>query len=429
MKEALLRGAFVAVVLLVGAGAGPMALAQQTPAPEAGANEADVDSTYWEPYRTERSFLYHVLATPAYILHAATRPIGWGLLWIERNAPGIFEGERPTAGVYPSFELGGPSGFSGGLVAFHRDAFGVGHRVRAEAVIGSREFNDFSLEYTFPQAFGATNVGVAADYFNNPRRRFFLGGNDANDEDDEARFDVEQIDARLTFGVQPRNRLSSAFDIRYERVIVRAADGVKGERLVRADPLGFDDTDRLAGDVVVTYDLTHGPIQERTGTVLKVGVGYTHDLTSDRTRHGRYLAEVQQYVPVPFLPVARRIAVRARIEQAEPIFDGEGVPFYDLRNLGGQESLRGFVYNRFSDNGLLLLNAEYRYPIWALWDAVLFVDTGQVFDDFRDIGVGEFHTNVGAGVRVLTPGGIGFRFEVAAGADGARTLITVAPVF
>ena len=52
--------------------------------------------------------------------------------------------------------------------------------------------------------------------------------------------------------------------------------------------------------------------------------------------------------------------------------------------------------------GALLLSAEYRYPIWDTWNAYLFWDEGQIFDEYGDIETDGFRTSYGAGISLRT---------------------------
>ena len=62
---------------------------------------------------------------------------------------------------------------------------------------------------------------------------------------------------------------------------------------------------------------------------------------------------------------------------------------YDVSGLGG--------------NGLLLLNLEYRFPIFGPVEGVAFYDTGNVWADWREIDLSELKSGAGLGVRYLSP--------------------------
>ena len=71
------------------------------------------------------------------------------------------------------------------------------------------------------------------------------------------------------------------------------------------------------------------------------------------------------------------------------------VPFWELEELGGDDTLQGFLPRRFLGSGRVLLNAEYRarlggFTFFRLWylqfDGALFGGVGRVFIDRDDLG-------------------------------------------
>ncbi len=66
-----------------------------------------------------------------------------------------------------------------------------------------------------------------------------------------------------------------------------------------------------------------------------------------------------------------------------------GTPFFLLHSLGGRESLRGYLANRFAGNAVTLFNLELRYRMldFLLWgqrfgvQVVLFTDAGNAYSD------------------------------------------------
>jgi len=389
------------------------------------------DAPSFEPYATDRSVLYHVLATPAYILHGVTRPIGWAAKYVEREFPGIFKPKLRIRGIRPLVELGGPTGFTAGAALFDNQVLGSTDRGRLEALYGGPNTYEGQLLYEHPAALGPrTNLKGVVNLFSNPRNEFYIGGNESDRDADEARFSRWQVDA--TLGVRassPDNVLSGGADLLYEHVDAERGDGTRGDRIEDLNPPGLGTVDLLTSRLLLGLDLTEGRPRTYGGTEVLLQLDYSHDLTGDRFRYGRYVAEVRQYLPVGLFPKSRRLALRARLEQVEPLFEGSGVPFYQLPDLGGRRMLRGFKSNRFQDDGSLLLTAEYRYPIWDNLDAVLLVDAGQVFPEFSTISADRFRWSYGGGIHLLSRTGLSFRFEVAGSSDGLRTILTVDPSF
>lgn len=382
------------------------------------------------PYRSDRSIGYHILASPAYVLHGATRPIGWTVQYLERNFPGLFKPEPQRRGVLPLIDMGGPEGVAGGLSLYDNHLFGTDQKARLEALYGSRDFFELEVGYEIPRmGGGGTALRVEGNFFSRPEERFFLDGNESNRNRDEARFSRQQFDVMTRLQFVPRNHFfSGALDLLYEHVDARPGNGERGELLVGMP--GLESLDLLTPRLELAFDWTRRH-HRRTyaGTKVLLRMDYSHDLSGERFRYGRYMAAVQQYVPVLFFPKTRRLALQARVERVEPILGGDAVPFYHLPRLGGQQTLRGFVSNRFRDDGSLLVTAEYRYPIWDQFDAVFFIDAGQVFDTFDAVAIDRFRVSYGGGFHMLSTGGLSARFEVAGSVEGRQVILTVQPAF
>lgn len=382
------------------------------------------------PYQSRRSVGYHVLALPAYVLHGVTRPVGWTLLYLERNFPNLFEPKPRRRGVLPLVELGGPVGATLGVAFYDNHLLGTRQDLRLAGMVGARDFFEVEARYEAPRPLGpGTRFTVAGNFFSEPRDRFYLGGIDSREEADEARFSRRQVDLTTRLQVRPPGRrVSAAFDLLYEHVDASAGDE-RWDALPSGLPPALRPVDLLTPRLEVGFDATNGAPRVRSGTAFLLQLGYTHDLNSARFRYGRYMAAVHQYVPVPLFPPTRRLALRAQVEQVHPLFGGDAVPFFQRPRLGGQRSLRGYASERFWDDSALLFTAEYRYPVWSRMDAVFFVDTGQVFGAFDEVALADFKTTFGGGFHVLSSSGLSARVEVGRSVEGTRLIMTVKPTF
>lgn len=384
-----------------------------------------------QPYTTDRSVAYHVLAAPAYALHAVTRPLGWAVRYAERRVPMLFEGRLPPRGAIPLANFGGPVQFMGGALLYDNQLFGSDHEARVEGLYGSGNAFRFNGAYQWPAPFGSgTDLDIRANYFSNPDSRFFLGGNASDRSADATSYVRRQVDATVQAEYRSGPRpFGGTLTLRYEHIDANGGSGTRGTRLTTAGPPGLQSVHLLTPQLTVGLARTDEERRPSLGTEVLVQLGYTHDLIDSQFRYGRYVAELRQYLPVLLFPDTRRLVLRARLEQVEPLFGGAAVPFYHLPSLGGQTALRGFRHNRFQDTGSLVLNAEYRYPIWSNLDAVAFVDAGQVFPELSAVTAKRLHWSYGGGVHLLNSSGISFRFEVAGSTEGVRTILTVEPSF
>jgi hypothetical protein len=126
------------------------------------------------------------------------------------------------------------------------------------------------------------------------------------------------------------------------------------------------------------------------------------DTADGRHNFHRWEGEVQQRIPG--FRTGHRLTFHGFISSAN---DNADIPFFMLYTLGGggglksfrpdllggdgtRATLRGFHSYRFRDRDLVLMQAEYRIPLFRHVDATVFVDSGQVaprtselFDDLR----------------------------------------------
>jgi outer membrane protein insertion porin family len=106
------------------------------------------------------------------------------------------------------------------------------------------------------------------------------------------------------------------------------------------------------------------------------------------------------------------------------------VPASERFFAGGDTTVRGFAFDQLGTpetldaagfpkggNGLILLNAELRVPVWQWLRGVVFLDAGNVFARASELSLGELETSTGFGVRVQSPVGpirfdVGFRLPL-----------------
>jgi len=119
------------------------------------------------------------------------------------------------------------------------------------------------------------------------------------------------------------------------------------------------------------------------------------------------------------------------------------VPFYLMPTLGGfalpqgqgdqtigsdgtTATLRGFTNYRFRDRHLLLLQAEYRVPVWGPIDLSIFGDAGKVASSRDDLDLDDLRRNLGVGLSIMRGAETALRFDVGfGGGEGARLFLTV----
>jgi outer membrane protein insertion porin family len=118
------------------------------------------------------------------------------------------------------------------------------------------------------------------------------------------------------------------------------------------------------------------------------------------------------------------------------------IPFFEQFFVGGAETLRGYLEDRFWGNSMYLASIEYRRPIMKSIVGVLFVDVGDAFGsesvfrfrqkglrtDFAQHGGIRPFASVGVGLRVATPIGP-IRLDFGYGEEGGRTHFSIGHAF
>jgi len=387
----------------------------------------DTTSNEPTPYRSKKSIGGHILSLPATVFHWTTRPIGFTFIKAEKNLPRLFQGERGDYGVFPLFELGGDTGYSYGLLLFHNRPFYPNHSARVEALFSSRDYNNITFDYRIDRFLSDRGrLDIESTYANRPERTF-LFGNDA-DFDDRSFYDRGDVEVALNYSFSLTDRVLLRFNSDYLRREIGESDRQKdqGVPVFPENLLGTNSL--LSNGFLLAIDNARGVPRINRGNRFITGLQWGYSLTDDRFRYISYSAEWNQFVPIPFLPDDRRLALKGELQKAEPV-GGKEIPFFENPSLGSSRDLRGFSTNRFRDTGSLLFTLEYRYPIWDFSDMVLFMDQGQVFNQYSDIGLSDFHASYGIGVHLISAKGFAFRSELAFSRETSRFILLISPNF
>jgi len=107
------------------------------------------------------------------------------------------------------------------------------------------------------------------------------------------------------------------------------------------------------------------------------------------------------------------------------------VPFYQMALFGGTRRMRGYIEGRYRDKQLLILQGEYRMPIFWRFGAVFFAGAGRVANNVSDFSFQNIHANSGAGIRFMldTKEKLNLRFDVGIGKDGLGYYLTFGEAF
>lgn len=122
---------------------------------------------------------------------------------------------------------------------------------------------------------------------------------------------------------------------------------------------------------------------------------------------------------------------------------GQEIPFSLLPTLGGKSAirsvhdhrlgsdgtdatLRGYRNLRFRDRNLLLLQAEYRVPLWGPVDATVFADAGKVAGIRSDLDLTDLRRDFGFSLSIMKGWATAARVDVGFGSgEGTRVFLSL----
>ena len=407
----------------------------------AQAQETHPDSV---AYQTKH---YPALQIPQLLWTGLVYPLGEFTIYAEHTELATrvndwFTNEAGTFGLFPQVNFGGETGFGGGLRTFHTDLFGKGKEFEALFIYASEGQMGSALYHDPGIGGGAFYWTLAGDYLKTESSDATINAA-VSEKERFQQFEIEQYDIFSTLGWRAE---AGPLEDYKKNLYIEGRVGLGSrdfsERFGPGELLPFrgytDQAEELIGlgqsislytfGLQAIYDdrdfktpkseLSHPLNYVFPGRVLEYDGAYYHSYrdiayperggllaagadfaTGDNIKFWRLTAEAQRFFTLFWSN--RILALRTRVEKVTAIGD-DLIPFTDLPTLGGSQRHRGYERGFFRGEGALLLSAEYRWPIWDTWDAYLFWDEGQVFDQYDDIKTDRFHSSFGAGLSIRT---------------------------
>lgn len=348
--------------------------------------------------------------------------------------------------VLPQLGYGPDTGPLGGIKYSHRDLSRTGASFDLDATYALNEQQAIKLAVTSPLLQdGRWLLSLRARYHFDPQRDFFgLGNNellDCEDDFDPERCHCEPGDPRYPdcpeggpYSTHEFQDLAGALTVSwrpFERVAFNLGVGLRqvhirdGDRLdeIAYTPVKFPDLSGIEGGVVnplalsLVWNSRDDVMRPTRGWRIILKIIHANQAFSD-FKFTRYIADAGYLRAFD----DGRYIFGARVNGEWVDSRQDRIPFWELSELGGEDTLRGFFPHRFAGKGRVLLNGEFRFRVsefdfFDLWyvkiDGVLFGDGGRVFvkgkelrDEFNvDTEVFEriinnFQYSYGAGLRI-----------------------------
>ncbi|MCH9030996.1 MAG: BamA/TamA family outer membrane protein [candidate division Zixibacteria bacterium] len=356
-----------------------------------------------------------------------------GGLWVttEVASEGIriaqkFRSRRERGALTPKFSYGSNSGLElGAKLALIRPDSSEDY-LFLKGSYSTNEYQDHYLKFWNPSLLGQ-NTGLRATVrYTNEKRERFYGIGDSTFRKDKVAYTLENTAARISVEFRPRSGITVSPVFQY--TVANLFDGddpnLKGRIDTIATKFALDTADIRSArlwslGVELFHDSRNHPSKPTKGGVESFSIHYVRGVDrTDDLKAATVRLDMWRFFE---LYRKRTLAFRVLIESVEYADASPDFPFYLLPTLGGQKNLRGFRTDRFRDNGLALLTAEYRYPIWMTVDAFLFFDYGQVFNDLQDdFEFRNWNSSYGLGIRVWQKDGVILRTTFGRSDEGSR---------
>jgi hypothetical protein len=271
---------------------------------------------------------------------------------------------------------------------------------------------------------------ILVSHLNAPRIDYYGPGPDSS-ADSRSNYRLETNSATGTFGVRPFSPLS--FGVTAGYLTTNTGPGNR-EPFPKTpdvfDPIStpglIDQSDFLVTGVFAQFDYKDHP-SARNGGLVSARLTNYDDRTLGRHSFRRLDVEAQQYFS--FFQSRRVIALRARSVMTFTNGFGQTVPFYLQPYLGGSDDLRGFRSYRFYDDHHIIVNAEYRWELFAGLDMALFFDAGKVVPKRSQVNFHDLEGSAGFGFRFNARNSVFMRVDVGFSHEGMRIWLKFANPF
>jgi outer membrane protein assembly factor BamA len=259
---------------------------------------------------------------------------------------------------------------------------------------------------------GRYSLNFDASFFKNATARFY-GLGETTSKSEQTNYTAREGRASWRFGVYVNEVTQVSVGQRFRQVSLQtgATDlpftgdefssvaGVQGETLIFGNRATFH------------YDTRNNLISPTDGMAVTAYAEVNQNIRNgDHPVYSRYELEVKKLFPSE----SKRAILIMRADIQATI--GDQVPFFEQSSLGGQNNLRGYGVDRFIDKNLLAWSIEERIHIMrtkiagvtADFEVAPFLDTGQVFNDYKDVSFKNYRMTPGIGFRgIVRPNVVG----------------------
>ena len=271
----------------------------------------------------------------------------------------------------------------------------------------------FLLSYVDPGfSNGRYSIGLSATHFKNATVRFF-GLGPTTVEGQETNYTASETRLNWKFGVYANEvtQIAVSQRLRHMQAIQQGGTPLPFTGDLFPDVPGGEGATILGQRISFHYDTRNNLVTPTDGMAVTAYAELNYNFKNGADPlYSRYGLEIKKM----FASESKRAILVIRGDLQATL--GTDVPFYEQSSLGGQNNLRGFGFDRYIDKQLIAFSVEERIHIvrtrlagvMADFEIAPFIDTGQVFNSFKNVSFKDYRITPGIGFRgIIRPNVVG----------------------
>ena len=293
----------------------------------------------------------------------------------------------PIVFYTPDTKLGGGAG---GLLTFNFKSDSIGAR-RSSVTVGAVYTQLNQLLLYFPFQFFPNNqaywLSGEVGYYRYVFNFFGTGNNMPTDYIEKYNATFPRIRLNAVKKIKPNLFVGFRYafdDFTFTRV---DSGGLLEERAVIGSTGG-----RVSGlGAQLNYDTRDALFFPYRGSVVEAYLYGEGQVTGSNFNYQRLSVDASQYFPIGKNSV---LAING-----SAVLSFGDVPFHQMPVIGGTKRLRGYYEGKYRDNNLLVLQSEFRFPLYKRFGGVVFGGLGEVTDKLSRLAFANVRYNFGGGLR------------------------------
>jgi len=316
----------------------------------------------------------------------------------------VIEKNTGKFGVGAGYSFG--EGFMGYINVEEANLFGNGQSLKAELEVGN--MTTYKLSFYEPW-FGNTPTFLGLSVYNS------IYNKDETVNAIASEYEEHFLGAKLSFGRKFENDVKIGVELKTENASYELISG----------NLPDDISEGLTNSItpIITYDTRDDVFNPTEGWYDSFSVQFSGGILGGDYDYRKYDLVLRTYITTDILEekgeestLVNTINEGVLALRAMGGYSDSKLPSFDRYEIGGVSTIRGYDYEEFSGDKMLVLNAEYRFPLAENFQGVVFADCGNAWDYDEPISINDLKFGAGLGVRFDTPIGA-IRIDYGVGED------------